>query len=103
MTQHAGLQVFGADGVLRLDTEDATALILGQFTTGSGHGDSGSINDANLSLGTPFWYVISLAWPSGGFAYVGYGPAVSISGNTVSWSWPHGDNGAVATIVYGVH
>lgn len=79
----AGLQVFNAQGVDILDITSNLGLHLGTIETGT---KAGSIVVPGFAQGTPF-YMIQGENP----AYAGTNavPNVTISGTTLSWSWPH--------------
>jgi len=76
-----GLQIWDANGQLILDTTYRVARRLGTVTTGM---SNGSLNIPDLSQGQPFF--ISEALRDPGSYYVI--PSVSISGTTLSWSFP---------------
>lgn len=73
-----GFQVWDAAGNLIVDTNAALGVILGVHTFTKSAG-AGSLTDANLALGTPFYTLISF---TGTFL-----PSISISGTTISWSY----------------
>lgn len=86
----AGLRIHNASGLVTIDTTTSTHRVLGIVTTVSGVSDS--VTDADLATGTPFALIVS-----------GYGPAVSVSGTTVSWSYAGGRAGGGSVIIaYGV-
>jgi len=82
--------------------------ILGSVATGT---SNGSITNGGLSAGTPFWQVIpvSKVGTNGGSGgqYGSRIPVVSVSGTTLSWSFP-AKNGqdpfpvTGALVIYGV-
>jgi hypothetical protein len=82
----AGLQVFGPDGRVWLDTSSRLGRVLG---TVSINGSAGSLLNAGLSQGTPF---VSFS-PSEIFGTVTgqiISPTFSFSGNSMSWVYPPG-------------
>lgn len=94
----AGLQVWDANSVLRVDTGDSFTRILGVINTGV---NDGSIVDGNIAGGR-FWYFCKKIQTTPG-GYIS--PAVSVSGSTISWSF----NNAAASlrvsniIMYGLY
>lgn len=76
MTQ--GLQCFDNTGALVLDVTDRLTRILGEFTTTT---TNGSITDANLTSGTPWFYKISADNPFNAIC------TIIISGQTISWTY----------------
>lgn len=89
----AGLQVFGADGVLEIDLGQRTGRILGKVTSGV---VAGAITVPEFSQGIPF-YTVSLFNPG----VTIFGPAVTISGTTLSWDFGFPSRES-AIITYGV-
>ncbi|MDG2532080.1 hypothetical protein P6144_00320 [Sphingomonas sp. HITSZ_GF] len=80
-----GLQLFDTNGFMFLDTDSSVACVLGSVVVGgSDQTQSGSFTDLKLSLGRPFAVVTSVEVNS----FIGYKVNVSISGTTVSWSFP---------------
>lgn len=91
-----GLQVFDSGGNLAVDVTDRLARIVGSVSTGV---VNGSIVDAGLLTGTP-WYTIHALSFSGYFDIC----SVAVSGNTLSWTFGTGGSERVAyTITYGVY
>ncbi len=88
----AGLEVFDNRGWLTFQATDHLPRILGYDdnnpgVVGGGVGFSGSRTDARLTSGegVPFFYFI----PTGGDGIAGaLYPTLSMSGNTVSWTYP---------------
>ena len=60
-------------------------------------GVPGSLVDANFALGTPW------AIPMPTDYYIARGPTVSVTGTTLSWSWPAYSGGADFTLRYGIY
>lgn len=80
-----GLQLFTPDGFMFLDTDSSVACILGSVVVGGpDQTQSGSFTDPKLALGRPFAVVTSVEVNS----FIGYKVSVSISGTTVSWTFP---------------
>lgn len=73
-----GLQIFDSAGALVLDITDRLTRILGEFTTTTANG---SITDANLTSGTPWFYKISDDNPFNAIC------TITISGTTISWTF----------------
>ena len=73
-----GLQVWDSSGNLIVDTNSSLGVILGTHTITKSAGN-GSLSVGDLSLGTPFFTVIT----STGTFY----PIVSVSGSTISWTY----------------
>lgn len=94
-----GLQCFDASGNLMLDVTDRLTVVLGNFDTGT---ENGSIANAALLLGEPWYYVSSYATDY--FTPPNWRALhVSVSGQTLSWV--HQTNGvgtANYNVVYGV-
>ncbi len=94
----AGLQIWDANNRLVLDVTNRLARFAGEVTTV--RDVAGSLTSPAFSVGKPFAYVQNLA--AVGFVD-GYnkparsGPAVTFSGNTMSW-----DAAVEAHIIYGV-
>ena len=87
----AGFQVFNSDGSLQFDTSTRTFRPVMSFSTGT---SNGSKTIANLTdAGTP--EVFMLGKLNGGE------PAITISGNTVSWAFDssNGSNSSVLLFV----
>lgn len=81
----AGLQLFGPDGSLVVDTDTSVGLILGTVTVGGDdQTQTGTFYDDRLWLGRPFSIVTTIEVNS----FIGYRPDVRIAGNKVTWSWP---------------
>lgn len=92
-----GLQCWDASGNMTLDITDRLTRYLGEVYTGT---TDGSITDVNLSTGTP-WFVMR---DTSNFESFNEAPCtLSISGNTISWTF--GSTGARTNkkIIYGVY
>lgn len=89
-----GIQVMNASGGVEFDTADSVGRILALVSiTSSG----GNTTDARLQTGRPFWVYMK---DSGGSW--SNQPDISVSGDTLTWSWPVG-GGANGRILYGVY
>lgn len=88
----AGFQVFDPNGKSILDTADRITRVLGLVDIA---GASGSQSNAGLATGSPFWTIV----PNGS----GWPPAVTISGNTISWSYGPQTPKQHCSLVYGVY
>jgi hypothetical protein len=91
-----GLQVWDAAGNLVVDTTTRVGKILG-VTTLTG-GVAGSVVDSRFGFGVGFWRVVPLT------NYAVAMPTLSLSGDTLSWTWPNGGSGSQGySLVYGVY
>lgn len=92
-----GLQVWNAAGVLILDTPMRLGRVLGTASIGN---TNGSVSNALLTTGTPFWFVYSL----NANAAV-YQPVVSVAGSTLSWTWAASgaSYNTPCALIYGVY
>lgn len=95
----AGLQVFNADGVDILDITSNVGLYLGVIEVQT---YGGSIVVPGFSFGTPF-YMIQQESITYGFPGYEAIPFVTISGNTLSWSWSQYGSFEPITIIYGIY
>lgn len=78
----SGIQVFAENTSIVLDTNDRMTFILGSFVTQKGQ--NGSVQ-AEFN-GRPSWaQVIGV----GGYFGSSGAPVVTISGNTLSWTWDY--------------
>jgi hypothetical protein len=94
-----GLQVWDASGNIVMDTTTWCSQVLGSVALGSNHG-AGSVVDANLALGRPFFFVqeadsAKATDATGNANWM----TVSVSGTTLNYA--AGQNAAV--IVYGIY
>lgn len=94
----AGLQVFRANGSLKLDITTSITRYLGQFNTGTA---AGQFVDSRLTGGRPFFQVISLG-------YIGQYMLPEISFGSDRFYWNFANNGlstpnANCTVFYGVY
>lgn len=90
----AGLQVFDASGNLVTNITDRIGRVLGTIETGTSNGSVTGVS--GFSTGTPFKMCVTLS----GLGY--YMPTVTISGTTLSWTFPSGGQ-SECIIVYGVY
>ncbi len=91
-----GLQVWDAAGNQIVDVSDRLGRVLG-VTTLTG-GTDGSVSNAGLATGTPFWACIPVAT---GAAPT---PGISVSGTTLSWDFEAGIGYAPSyRLIYGVY
>lgn len=91
----AGLQCFDAQGRLMFSVTDRLARVLGTVNTGA---VSGSTTHAGFSGNQPYFvffpdYGSSDAW----------WPVVSISGNTLSWSYSNASGNVPGFILFGIY
>lgn len=91
-----GLEVYDENGNTILDSNSRCSRMLGNINTTTA---TGSVT-APFNEGSPFFFVMG--------AYVGignlsYGPNITISGNTLSWTYTSGSPNTNLTIVYGVY
>jgi len=89
-----GLKVWDPNGVLVADITSRLPRIIGEISAGAG---GGSITDPRLSGGTPF-HIVLAPTETGTRSMI----QASISGNTVSWSFPNG-GASNYTILYGYY
>jgi hypothetical protein len=89
-----GLQTWNSAGDLTLDTNYDVGRVLGITSITS---SAGSVTDAGLTTGRPFWWYMKD--DGGSFSTQ---PDISVSGSTLSWSWPSG-GGSNGRILYGVY
>jgi hypothetical protein len=82
----SGLQIFGPDGTITVDTDSSVGLVLGIVTIGGEFDQSptGSVADSRISLGWPYAVVTNVEVNS----FIGYMPTIWFNGTTVQWSWP---------------
>lgn len=94
-----GLQIWDANGNFVLDTNNRIGLIISNIQTGT---VDGSVTDARLGVGTPFWFCVLNSFTVGDVPII---PIISVSGNTLSWQFPGYTNGVrrACTISYGVY
>lgn len=87
----AGLQIWDAAADLILDGGDRISRVLAVITISG----NGSTSHGGLATGSPFWMLMptTAGWP----------PVVSLSGTTLSWSYPAGLPSAGCNLVYGVY
>lgn len=117
----SGLQIWDANGALIFDETTPVVKFLGQLTIGSfgpqrdytGAAQSGSITDPRFTMyaqHVPFWCRSDLAFNNEGFD-----AAWTLSGNTLTWTYPRPDpypvtidgvsyymHRPVQTIIYGI-
>jgi hypothetical protein len=89
-----GVRIWDASGNLIFDTPTIVFRYLGTIKTTAGTG--GSVTDAGLSTGTPWWVIQGAV---GTLAATGV--IVSVSGTTLTWAYT-GTISRNATIIYGV-
>lgn len=94
-----GLQIWDSSGVSVLDTSDRIGLIISSVQTGV---VDGSVTDSRLGVGTPFWFCLLDNYTLGNIPII---PIISLSVNTLSWSFPSYPNGQrmTCTLYYGVY
>lgn len=98
-----GIQVWDAAGNLILDWTDSVAKVLGEASIGTsytGATQTGTITDTrftSMTGHTPFFCVIS-----GDSWNVELSPTFSISGNVLSWNFPHATQRPDTVFIYGV-
>ncbi len=92
----AGFQCWDENGTLLYDTTTNMGRILGTISTG---GVNGSLSVPAFSQGTPFAFPVLVL--SDAASVDVFQPLVTISGTTLSWTYPRGSG--QATIVYGTY
>lgn len=80
----ARIQIFNADGTLQFDTSNRLLRLASTVQTGTSNG-SASVSALSQGAG-----VAVAGQTTGGGLGGGVQPDVSVSGNTVSWSWDAG-------------
>ncbi|NDD82997.1 hypothetical protein EBZ38_01765 [bacterium] len=90
----AGLREYDASGNLIFDTTSKLGRVLG-VTTLTGTVD-GNLTDNDLTSGTPFWMIVSVA------SFGAEMPAISTTGTLLSWSWS-GRGSGTYKLIYGVY
>ena len=91
----AGFQAWDASGNLIIDLSTRTGFVLGNVAINSGN-QTGSLTDAGLADGTPFYFNVADTGESSRH------PFVSFSGTTMSWTKSTATN-FTGTIFYGVY
>ena len=76
-----GLQIFDANGNLKLDVTDSLTRVIGDFETGL---TNGSISDLELLNGTP-WYIVSMNQGSNLRDVCMQSLNITINGSILSW------------------
>ena len=90
-----GVEIRDAGNTVILTLSDRITRILGSVAmTG---GTNSSVTNAGLTTGAPYWWASRDA--GGGFFW---DPSITVSGDTISWTWPNGGSGAY-TLVYAVY
>jgi hypothetical protein len=98
-----GLQVWAQNGTLLIDTTTSVVLQLGIISIGgAGAPQSGAIADGRLGQGRPYAFQLLGGIPG----YDNKEAVISISGTTLSWTFPEPDgsqplNRPNTTILYG--
>lgn len=87
-----GLQIFDADGIIIFDTNVKAGRVLGTATVAAS--TAGSVSNAGLTTGTPFWI-----YQASTTAFFAQAPTITVSGSTLSWA---ADSQRAGLIVYGV-
>lgn len=78
-----GVEGWDGGGNLIFSTDWIVSRYLGQFTIPQ-NPQTGSFVDANLSLGTSWWYPLrGMVGPGG----INITPRIRVSGTTLSWDW----------------
>lgn len=92
-----GLQCWDVNGNLTLDVTDRLTRVLGTVETGT---SSGSVTDANLANGTP-WFVMR---DTSDYEMLSEANcSVVISGNAVTWTFVGSGTKTNKKIIYGVY
>ena len=96
-----GLWCYNDDGAERFGTSTQTIKYLGKVTVNAGN-SPGSLTDARFTQfggHKGFWAVVE---SSAGTAVPPNAPIFTLSGNTLSWSYPAGVSKVPQTILYGI-
>lgn len=91
----AGLQCFDAQGRLTFAATDRLARVLGYVSTG---GQSGTTTHDGLPGNQPY-FAFFPDYSSSGTRW----PAISISGNTLSWSYSNASGNVPGFILFGIY
>lgn len=95
----AGMQVFRANGSLKIDITDSITRFLGSFETGT---SAGQFVDSRLTTGRPFFQIVSIGYISAEFMM----PEIRPAGDRFTWVFA--DNGlstpnTSCTVLYGLY
>lgn len=96
-----GVEGWDENGNLSFSTDWLVSRQLGQFTIPQDP-QTGSIVDANLTLGTPWWYPLrGMIGP----AFINITPRIRVSGTTLSWDWqqPFSIWRFATDVIYGIY
>jgi hypothetical protein len=97
-----GLRLKDANGVVFFDTADSTVRIFGITSIGSSNGSVTDSRYAEVTAGQARFFAILQCNDNSG--HVWEQPTISLSGNTVSWTWPAGaTNFPNFTLTYGAY
>jgi hypothetical protein len=92
----SGIQIWDANGVLTFGDDSVAVKFLGTLALPNSDG-SISVPEFTAYAGhTPFFARVDGQYPA-----PEYDAQVSISGSTLSWTWPHSTKTAVS-IIYGI-
>lgn len=91
-----GLQIWNSSGNAILDVTDSLTRVLGMVQTSGGVNASGSLSDARLLTGRP-WFTIVLQ------LIENYVPTVTIDGATISWSAEQYFPASPCLLIYGIY
>lgn len=92
-----GARFWNQFGIMTLDSQRRVPHILGLVET---HGNDGMLTDAMFSFGTPIHLPVLWEMPTFGVVQYSY-PAITMSGNTMIWTYQGSGNRLSATIMYG--
>ena len=98
MSDDAGLTVWDDQGRVVFDTTSQVVKYFGTVTIGGSAGASGTVVDARFSLGTPYIY----AFIENVNITNNWAPTISVSGTTLSWSFPDSGHAYSTVVMYGV-
>ena len=89
-----GIKVWDASGNLIVKEDDSLCRLIGYVDTGT---SNGSVTNGGFSTGTGYW-VASVKTTSANLNY----PSVSLSGNTLSWTFANTTTRGSCIVHYGV-
>jgi hypothetical protein len=92
----SGLRVWDNVGNLLIDTSTRMGRVLGQISTGTA---DGSVTSAGFATGAPFYAIV----PKSGSPAAINTPNITITGNTMSWSFSGVPSPQDSLVLYGVY
>lgn len=97
----AGFEAYDQNGIRTFSSNDSSPIKwLGSFTVPNSGANSGSFTDPKLTAYPN--HVGFIARTDGEFPQVDRDAQITISGNTISWSWPNPSLKTIFKFMYGV-